>query len=105
MNDRRRRVEPCAGTLLIQFTDKGARDIKDSPHRAEQFRGLVETAGGRVLGLYWAIGEIDGAVIFEAPDDATAARLLLAIGRDGFVRTKSARVFEAAELEGVIAKI
>jgi uncharacterized protein with GYD domain len=90
---------------LIQFTDKGVKDIKDSPHRAEMFRGRVEKAGGRVCGLYWALGEFDGAVVFEAPDDVTATGLLLTLSRDGFVRTKSARLFEAAEFEQVLAKI
>jgi uncharacterized protein with GYD domain len=95
----------CRYLTLIQFTDQGIRDIKDSQYRAARFRGSVEAAGGRVLSVYWAIGEIDGAVVFEAPDEATAARLLLALGRDGFVRTKSARVFEAAELESVMANV
>jgi uncharacterized protein with GYD domain len=90
---------------LIQFTDQGIRDVKDSVSRASRFKKSIEAAGGRVLSMYWAIGEIDGAVLFEVPDDLTAAAVLLALGREGFVRTKSARIFEAAEFEQATARI
>ena len=90
---------------LVNFTDQGIRDIKDSIHRATEFRSAVEAAGGNVVQLYWAVGEADGAVIFEAPDETTATALLLRLARGGYVRTRTLRIYDAAEFENVLGVI
>lgn len=90
---------------LVNFTDQGVRDVKDSINRSGDFRSAVEAAGGSVTDLYWAIGEVDGAVIFDAPDEDTAASLLLHLCRDGYVRTKTMRIFETEEFERIVSKV
>jgi uncharacterized protein with GYD domain len=55
--------------------------------------------------LYWAIGEADGAVIFDAPDEETAVSLLLQLTHNGFVRTRTMRVFGAEEFEKIVANV
>lgn len=87
---------------LMSFTDQGIRSIDKTCERAGAFRSSVEAVGGRVLGLYWAVGEYDGAIIFEAPDEATATRLLMSLAKLGNVRTKSMRVHDEAEFQGVL---
>lgn len=82
---------------LVNYTDAGIREVKNSPKRARSFRQAVEKAGGKVIGMYWAIGEFDGAVIFEAPDEETAIALLLKLGSAGFVRTRTLQVIEAED--------
>ena len=42
--------------LLVNFTDQGIKNVKDSPKRAEAFRTLVEKTGGKLLNLYYALG-------------------------------------------------
>ena len=90
---------------LISFTDQGIREVKDSIERANRFCSAVETADGKVGGLYWAVGEADGAVIFEAPDEQTAAQLLLSLGRDGHVRTRTLRLYNADEFKSVLERV
>ena len=87
---------------LIQLTDKGAVEIDNSTARAAAFGSEVESAGGKVTSQYWAMGQYDGAVVFEAPDDATAASLLLHLAQGGFVRTQSSRLFDAEEFQQVV---
>jgi uncharacterized protein with GYD domain len=82
---------------LINFTDQGIRSVKESPKRAAEFRAAVEAAGGKVIGQYWAVGKIDGALIFETADEATAAKLLLDLGKQGNVRTHTSRLYDAGE--------
>ncbi len=81
----------------LSFTAQGIQDLKHSPRRAEEFKGLVEKAGGKVLFQYWAVGEADGCFVFEAPNETVAAQLLLRLGQQGNVRTKSMQVFNADE--------
>ena len=40
-------------------------------------------------------GQFDAVVISEAPDDETVAKLSLAIGSKGAIRTVTSRAFEA----------
>ena len=88
---------------LISFTDKGIRDVSKSLQRANDFRTQVESKGGKVLSQYWALGDIDGFVVFECPDDQTAASLMLKLGKEDNVRTKTSRVFNASEFESIAA--
>jgi uncharacterized protein with GYD domain len=88
---------------LIQFTDQGIRDIRNSTHRADEFKALVEKSGGKIVDVYWSIGQYDGAVIFEAPSESTATALLLNLGRQGFVRTQTLRVLGEAEFKATLA--
>lgn len=90
---------------LIQLTDQGLRDIKDSVHRATEFRATVEAAGGRVISLYWAIGAYDGLVVMDTPDEQTATTLLLQLARTGFVRTKTLRIYETEEFQQIAGQI
>ena len=87
---------------LLDYTDQGIRNIKDSPHRADQFNQLAEQAGARVVQQYWTIGSHDGVLILEAPDDTIAASVLLALGASGNVRTTTLRAFEWADAQGLI---
>jgi uncharacterized protein with GYD domain len=87
---------------LLDFTDRGIRNIKDSPHRADQFSEMASRAGARVVAQYWTIGSHDGVLILEAPNDEVAASILLALGASGNVRTTTLRAFEWAEAQELI---
>mgnify|MGYP003573680306 CR=1 FL=1 len=69
-----------------------------------EFRAAVEAKGGSVVAQYWAVGDADGCVVFESPDEATATALLLGLSQQGNVRTKSLRVYTDQEFQGVLAK-
>lgn len=90
---------------LMSYTDQGIRAVDQSCQRAKAFRAAVEAAGGKVQSLYWAIGEYDGAFVFEAPDEATATRLLLSLSELGNVRTRSQRVFDESEFQAVLTGV
>ena len=62
---------------LGNWTDQGTRDFGGAVQRANGFRELVEQAGGRVRELVWTMGEYDFIIVAEAPDDETAATLVL----------------------------
>ncbi len=88
--------------VLLSFTDQGIREIEDSPHRADVFTETAEKAGAQVVAQYWTLGNHDGVLILEAPDDETAASVLLSLGRSGNVRTETLRAFEWAEAQAMI---
>jgi uncharacterized protein with GYD domain len=89
---------------LGNWTDQGTRDFGGSVQRGNAFRELVEQAGGRVRELVWTMGEYDFIIVLEAPDDETAATLVLRVAAVGNVRTKTMRAFDADQMSDIIAR-
>lgn len=48
---------------LVNFTDQGIRNIKDSPDRYEAFRAMAEKVGVKVKGFYYTMGRYDMVLI------------------------------------------
>ncbi len=71
-------------TYMTQFSytaEAWAALAKNPADRREGIRKLFEAVGGRLIELYYAFGDYDGVLLFEAPDDASAAAgLIAAIG-------------------------
>jgi uncharacterized protein with GYD domain len=58
------------------------------PHdRIEVVRPALEAIGVKILAGGYPFGEYDVLVVYEAPDDTTAASLALAIGAGGAVKS------------------
>ncbi len=74
--------------MLANWTDQGIRSIDDSTRRWGAAKKSLEEMGGRVKDFYMAMGEYDLIVLYEAPDDAIAARFTLMLGKLGNLRTK-----------------
>ena len=55
--------------------------------RTAAVRAVVEAAGGRLIGLYYAFGEIDGFVLCEVPDSVSAAAAAMTVVGSGRFRT------------------
>ena len=91
--------------LLLNFTDQGIRNVKDTTKRAEAFKRIADKAGVKVKEVYWTLGQYDGLLIFEAPEEATATALGLSLGTLGNVRTQTLRAFSAEEIGRILAKM
>ena len=88
---------------LINWTEQGIRNFRDSTQRAEDFIKLVEGSGGTVRELLWTVGEYDIVCMTEFPDDETGVAALLQVGSLGNVRTKTMRGFDTDEMTEIIA--
>lgn len=91
--------------MLVKFTDQGIRNIKESPKRAEAFRGMCDKVGARVRDIHWTMGRYDIVVTVEAPDDVTMEAILYSVGSLGNVRTETLRAFTAQETTQALAKL
>lgn len=89
---------------LVNWTDQGIRNFKDTAKRADAFTQLVERHGGKVKEIWWTLGEYDIVAVAEAPDDETWTALALELGSLGYVRTQTLRAFDRTEIERIIAK-
>lgn len=89
----------------IKFTEQGFKDIAHSTKRAAVFKSEVKKLGVKVKDVYWTLGEYDGLLILEAPDDETAAAALLHLGSKGNVHTTTCRAYTSAEVDKIVSKV
>ncbi len=91
--------------LLLNWTEQGIRNAKETLARADAAAGLVEKLGGKMKEVYWTLGPYDVVAIVEAPDDETATAFALATGSQGNVRTTTLRAFDREEVKGILGKV
>jgi uncharacterized protein with GYD domain len=91
--------------VLINFTDQGIRNVKDTIKRAEAFKEMAGKFGIGVKDLCWTLGQYDVVATIEGPDDLSATAFNLALSAMGNVRTQTMRAFGAAEMKQILDKI
>ncbi len=89
---------------LANFTDQGARTIKDSPDRYAAYKQLAEANGITVRSVHWTEGRYDLVLIVEGPEDAVMATALK-MASLGNVRTQTLRGYTEKEMRGFVAKL
>ena len=90
---------------FINFTEQGIKTIKDLPGRIAAGRQAMEAAGGKLVQYYLAFGEQDAVVVYELPDDETAAAMALTQAGIGNLRSTTVRAFTEAEIPGILSKL
>src|SRR5262245_35508882 len=89
----------------IKFTQQGLKGIDETTKRAAAFKAAAKQLGVKVTNTYWRLGEYDGLLICEAPDDETVTAALLHLGSAGSVHTATVRAFTASEMDKILAKM
>ena len=91
--------------VLINWTERGVSEAKDTVKRSENVRQLAQQMGGDMSTIYWTLGRYDAIAVLEAPDDETASAIALRAAGNGAVRTETLRAFTADEMSGILGKI
>ena len=89
---------------LVNFTDQGMRNIKDSPQRARAFREICKQQGVQVREMLWTTGAYDMVLITEGPEDALSS-VLLSAAKLGNVRSQSLRAMDQETFQRVLEKV
>lgn len=91
--------------VLANWTQKGMENLKESPNRLDAARDVWRAMGGELKEFYLTMGQYDMALIVEAPDDETVAKIALATGAQGGVRTITLRAFAEDEYRQIMAAL
>ena len=91
--------------IMSRWTQQGAQSIKESPARLDAAKQAAKAAGGEIKAFYLLMGQYDFAVVTEAPNDEAIARILLAIGSQGNVRTETLKAFTEDEYRKIVASL
>jgi uncharacterized protein with GYD domain len=90
---------------LMRWTTQGFAGLPGWRERVEEGQGVIEEAGGTLVGVYVTLGRYDVVEIFEAPNDETAIEILMKLNRYGAEHTETLRAFTREEAEGIIRRL
>jgi uncharacterized protein with GYD domain len=91
--------------LLANWTEQGIRGVKESPRRLDTAKKAPKDMGGEFKSVFLTLGDYDLVVIYEAPDDAVAARFNLQLGMLGNIRTRTMKAFPEAAYREIITSL
>ena len=90
---------------LVKYTTKGVENIKESPNRLDVVKQLCESMGAKVEGFYLTMGRYDLIMIMDAPNQETAAKLILTVTSGGSVSTETLPAFPEEEYRKIISEL
>jgi uncharacterized protein with GYD domain len=74
---------PMYLTRFSYTPETWARLAKKPEDRSGAAKTYIESVGGKLVGFWYAFGDYDGYVVWEAPDNVSMAAVALAIGSGG----------------------
>jgi uncharacterized protein with GYD domain len=90
---------------LVNWTDQGARNAKESVKRLDAFATVAEKMECKVLNTVYTMGPHDIVTIFEAPNDRVASALVLSVGSLGNVRTVTMPAYTKDEMASILREL
>ncbi len=91
--------------VLNSWTQRGIEQVKESPARLDAAKQAAQAMGAEIKAFYLVMGRYDMVIVAEAPDDETVAKLALATGAQGTVRTETLRAFTEDEYRKIIGSL
>lgn len=88
--------------MLTTLTDKGRKTIRDKPERIKEVNEEVKKMGARILSQYALFGPYDFVNILSADSDEIIAKIAVALGARGTLKTMT---LPAIEVDKFIASI
>ena len=89
---------------LLQYTDKGISNVKDTAQRAAAAKDAAAKMGVKFNELFWTLGHYDLAILAEAPDDETMTAVMLKLASLGNVKSQTIRAFRSKEMEAILKR-
>jgi uncharacterized protein with GYD domain len=87
---------------LVNWTDQGIRNLKETTKRAKSFKEMAEKKGVKVKEILWTMGRFDLVLMIDAPNDETMSSLTLVLGMSGNAKTETLKAFSAQEMDQIL---
>ena len=91
--------------LLLNWTEQGIKNVKDTIKRAESFKSYLERRGGKLTDLFDTFGQYDLVVTAELPRDEIAMSVSLGTGALGNVRVTTLKAFGLDETRRIVDEL
>jgi uncharacterized protein with GYD domain len=93
--------------VSASYTTEGAKGLLKGgggTARRSAIQQLAQSIGGELESMYFAFGEDDVYVIFEAPDNISAAAVALTVNAAGAAKTKTTVLLTPEEVDRAAKK-
>jgi uncharacterized protein with GYD domain len=84
-------------TSFRQTAETWKRLTANPEDRRDTLGPVFEKAGCQLQGYWYAFGDVDGYVLFEAPDDVTAAAVMVKVGASGALTVSTTKLLTVEE--------
>jgi len=91
--------------MLLNWTDQGIRNVKDSPKRLDAVKKLAKELGGEVKSFYMTLGQYDLVLILDMPNNDKQAAFALKLGSSGNVRSTTLKAFPEEDYRRILATL
>ena len=91
--------------MLLNWTEHGAKTVRDSPKRLDAARKQLGEMGGSFKSFYLTMGEFDMVAVVEAPDDAVLARFALMLAANGNIKSRTLKAFPEFAYREIISSL
>ena len=91
--------------LLLNWTDQGIRNVKDTVKRAESLKSYLEKKDGKLVDILYTFGQYDAIITAELPNDEIAMLVSLDTGALGNVRVTTLKAFGLDETRKIIGEL
>jgi uncharacterized protein with GYD domain len=88
--------------MLLNWTDQGMRNIKESPKRMDAAKQLAKDLGGEIKTVFMTQGSFDLVFVAEMPNDEKVAAFVLKLGSLGNVRTMTLKAYSEDDYRKII---
>ena len=89
--------------MLLNWTDQGIKNVKDSPKRLDAVKKLAKGLGGEVKAFYMTLGLYDLVLIVDMPNNDKLASFGLKLGSLGNVRSTTLKTFSEDDYRRIVA--
>lgn len=90
---------------LMNWTDQGIRNVKDTVQRRDQAESIAQKHGATIEQVYWTVGPYDLVAIIDTPDDESATAMMLEVGSSGDLRTVTLRAYDHEGMSSLIERL
>ena len=90
---------------MLSWTDQGIRGVKDSPKRLLAAREAAKKLGVEIKQVFLTTGEFDLLSILEAANGDNVAKLIMTLGSQGNLRSRTVRAWPEAEYMKLISEL
>ena len=91
--------------ILLNWTEQGVKNVKETVNRAAAAKSVFEKTGARMSDCVWTLGAYDLVISAEAPDDETITAICISLAKLGNVKTTTLRAFNEGEMQKILQKV
>lgn len=88
--------------MLSTLGPEGMATLRTNPSRLKEVNDEVEAMGCKVIAQWALLGDYDFATILDAPDDKAVAKVAVALGARGTLKTRTLSAIPIDEFIGLL---